>query len=394
MTEGVKTLHNPMKDTVAIVGIGTTPHVRDARSTACTLALRACRDAVRDAGLTASDVDGVIGSTQVPVHDVVAGLGLNGIGWWVDTPIPFTFHIVEAVNAIHSGAAEVVLAYHATTRAPGTSRSAAADPIRARAGFGGNRPGHTPDTLVGAPGYAAWASRYLHEYGAKRESFGLIAINSRSNAALNPHAALQTPLTMDDYMAARMIREPLCVLDMDYPVDAADAVVITTAERAADLPHPAVLVHAATSGMSPRPDEDQQIDLAHTGQQIVADRLWRTSDLELSDMDVVFPYDGFSVLALRWLEVLGYCGDGEGGSFLAANWDQAGNRILIDGRVPVNTHGGSLSAGGTQGSGHVREAVLQLQGRAGSRQVPDASAALVAPGGFFYNSGGMVFRRE
>jgi acetyl-CoA acetyltransferase len=323
---------------------------------------------------------------------VASGLGLPAIRWWVNNPIPFHFQIAEAVHAVHAGAADVVLAYHATRRASGTSRSAAADPFRVRSGPGGNRPAHTPDTIAGAVGYAAWASRYLHEYGARREHLGLVAINDRSNAARNPQAALRTPLTMEDYLTARMVREPLSMLDMDYPVDAADAFVITTAERAADLAQPAVLVHTVTSGMTDHPDEDQQVDLRHTGQQVVVDRLWETSDLKLGDMDVFFPYDGFSIITLRWFETVGYCGDGEAGAFLEQNWDAGGNRILIDGRVPVNTHGGSLSGGGTQGSGHVREAVLQLQGRAGERQAMGAKAALLTPGGFFFNAGGMVLR--
>ncbi|MET7770967.1 thiolase family protein [Nocardia sp. NPDC005366] len=310
----------------------------------------------------------------------------------MNTPIPFTFQIVEAVNAVFAGAADVVLAYHATRRAGGTSRSALADPYRLRAGLGGNRPAHTPDTIAGAVGYAAWTSRYIHQYNVSKEAFGRIAINGRTNAANNPQAALQTPLTMDEYLSARLVREPLSILDMDYPVDAADALVITTAERAADMEAPAVLVHTANSGMTAHPDEDQLEDLDHTGQQVVLDRLWRTSDLKLEDIDVFFPYDGFSTLALRWIETVGFCGPGEAGDFLASHWDHDRNRVLINGRIPINTHGGSLSGGGTQGSGHVREAVLQLQGRAGARQVQGARSALVTPGGFFFNAGGIILR--
>lgn len=383
---------NAVQDKVAIVGVGSTPHLRESGTTARTLALRAARDAIRDAGLRAEDIDGIAGSTEVQAWELASGLGLPAVRWWVNNPIPFHFQIAEAVHAVHAGAADVVLAYHATHRAPGTSRSAAADPFRVRSGLGGNRPAHTPDTIAGAVGYAAWASRYLYEYDGRREHLGLVAINDRSNAARNPQAALRTPLTMEDYLAARMVREPLSMLDMDYPVDAADAFVITSAERAADLAQPSVLVHSVTSGMTDHPDEDQQVDLRHTGQQVVADRLWQTSDIKLADMDVFFPYDGFSIITLRWFETVGYCGDGEAGAFLEQNWDAEGNRILIGGRVPVNTHGGSLSGGGTQGSGHVREAVLQLQGRAGERQAPGARAALITPGGFFFNAGGLVLR--
>ena len=106
-----------------------------------------------------------------------------------------------------------------------------------------------------------------------------------------------------------------------------------------------------------------------------------------------FPYDGFTIITLGWLENTGWCGPGEAGGLLADSWDEAAGRALLRGRVPINPHGGALSEGGTQGSGHLREAVLQLQGRAGARQVADAETALVTPGGFFFNSQGAVLRR-
>ena len=111
-------------------------------------------------------------------------------------------------------------------------------------------------------------------------------------------------------------------------------------------------------------------------------------------IDLLYPSEGFSNIALQWLENLGWCGRGEGGDFVLDHWVEDEQRILIDGRVPINTHGGSLSEGGTQGSGHLREAVHQLQGRAGDRQVPGATAALVASGGFYFNSQGAILRRD
>jgi acetyl-CoA acetyltransferase len=110
-------------------------------------------------------------------------------------------------------------------------------------------------------------------------------------------------------------------------------------------------------------------------------------------MDVVLPYDGFTIIALCWLENLGYCKPGEAGPFLESHWDESQGRVLIDGRIPLNPHGGSLSEGATQGAGHVREAVVQLRGQAGVRQVPGAAAALVALGGFFFNAAALVLRR-
>jgi acetyl-CoA acetyltransferase len=170
--------------------------------------------------------------------------------------------------------------------------------------------------------------------------------------------------------------------------------VVTTLERARDLAKSPVVVHAATLGQTSRPGEEDMTDLRHSGLHVVSDRIWRISDLALGDMDLFYPYDGFSILPLCWFENIGYCGPGEAGPFIESNWNRETNRIEIDGRVPVNTHGGSLSEGGTQGAGQAYEAVLQLRGEAGVRQVPDAHRALITTGGFFFNAGAMVLRAD
>jgi acetyl-CoA acetyltransferase len=384
----------PIKDQTAIIGVASPPYVRDAGRSANAMVLDACIGAIRDAGLTAADIDGICGSPVAPAYAIQAGLGIPAITWWCNPIIPFQHQIIEAMNAVHSGVCTTVLCYHGTYRAAGTSRSAAANPFRARFGPGMNVLSPTPDTLFGPVGYAAWAARYLHDYGVGREVFGLVAINDRSNAALNPHAALRSPLTMEEYLEARMIREPLSILDMDLPVDGADAFVITSASRARDLGDYPVLIHAAVMGQTGLPYEDQTSDLHHTGQQIVAEQLWRRSDVRLDDVDIFFPYDGFSIITVRWFESIGYCGDGEALGFFLDNWDKAAARLQINGRVMVNSHGGSLSDGGTQGAGHFREAVLQLRGEADQRQSPGARTALLTPGGFFFNSGGVILRTE
>jgi acetyl-CoA acetyltransferase len=286
-----------------------------------------------------------------------------------------------------------VLAYHTIYRLPWASRAAAEDPFRRIVGAGvGPENALIPEAVSGSVGYTAWASRYLHDYGASREDFGLVAINNRSNATRNPHAVFHTPITMEDYLAARMIRWPLCLLDMDVPIDGADAFIITTAERAKDMTSKPVLIHATASGVIDKNDEDQLPGLHRHGQHVALKALRERSDLWIDDVDVYFPYDGFSFITLSWLENTGWCGPGEGGAFIRQHWDEGSNRVLINGRIPMNTHGGSLSEGGTQASGHIREAVVQLQGEAGERQVPDAKTALVTPGGFFFNAHGLVLR--
>jgi acetyl-CoA acetyltransferase len=211
----------------------------------------------------------------------------------------------------------------------------------------------------------------------------------------NEHAIMRTPITMEDYLAARMVRRPLFgVLDMDYPVDGADAFVVTTAERAKDLPNKPVLIHAATLGQTDKTVEEILPDLEHSAHTVTMKALWEQSELTLRDVDLFQPYDGFSFICLKWFESVGYCGMGEAPAFIEDNWDKEQNRILIEGRVPANTHGGSLSDGGTQGSGHIREAVLQLQGKAGAHQHPGVKSALLGIGGFFPYTGALLLRTE
>jgi acetyl-CoA acetyltransferase len=243
---------NPAKDQVAVAGVGLSPYARDrGATTELTLLLEAAVAAIRDAGLTAADIDGVVGGGLltgcIDPATVVSALGLPAVTWWTKAVPPIMNHLVAAVNAVWTGACEVALVYHSVYRVGGFSRSANADPFRRRAAFGlpdgraATGDGHTdaePWSMHGSAGYAAWAGRYLADFGASREDFGRIAINDRTNAAANPNAVLREPLTMADYLGGRMIREPLCLYDMDVPVDGADAFIVTTAERARDLPSP------------------------------------------------------------------------------------------------------------------------------------------------------------
>jgi acetyl-CoA acetyltransferase len=382
---------NPIKDEVAIVGIGTTGFTRTSDKSALALALEASTMAIRDAGLTAADIDGVVSIAEpgAPGPDKIAtSLGLTDVTHFTK-PTPVVMNaVVDAMNAVFSGSCDTVLVCSSMLRLPWNSRSAANDPFRRHLG---TPSGGMPESIRMAPAYTAWASRYMHEYGVSKEPFGRVAVNMRSNALANPLAAMRSPITMDDYYAARMIREPLCMLDMDVPVDGADAFVLTTAERARTLPHPAVLLHAATVGLGTS-DEDQLPSLARHGQHVVVETLRAKSDVWLDDIDVYLPYDGFTIITLGWFENTGWCKPGEAAKFIADNWDADAGRIVIDGRIPVNPHGGSLSEGATRGTGHVREAVVQLRGDAGERQVPGARTALVTPGGFFFNPQGAILR--
>lgn len=387
------TSRNPMRDKVAFAAASTTGFVaKNTGRSRASLAAEACTHVLRECGLSAGDVDGICGSAPSASH-MQSMLGIPEVTWFANPMIPFVNHVAAAVSAVASGLCDTVLAYHTPYRLPWNTGSAWQDPFR-RAGGGGVPPlNGIVDSVSASVGYTAWASRYMHEFRTPREHLGLVAVNDRSNAALNPGAALRDPLTMKDYLAARMVRWPLCLYDMDIAVDGADAFIITTAERARDLPNPPVLVDAVALGMTAKNDEDQILGLHHHGQQVTVEALKAKSEFWIKDCDVFFPYDGFSIVALNWIENAGWCGRGEAGDFLAEHWSNAEQRVLINGRVPVNPHGGSLSEGGSQGSGHLREAVHQLQGLAGARQVANAQRAIVTTGGFFFNAQGVTLHR-
>ena len=232
----------------------------------------------------------------------------------------------------------------------------------------------------GAMSAANWiamnATRYLHRYGATRDLLGAIAVNGRTNAGRNPEAIYREPMTLDDYYAARPITSPFGLYDCDVPCDGAVAVVVSDASVAADLPHPAVRVEAVGTQILDRVSWDQGT-LTHEPQVLgQAAHLWTRTSLRPADVDLALIYDGFTFNAVTWLEGLGFCGIGE-----AQDWIDGGRRIALDGDLPVNTHGGQLSEGRLHGFGFIYEAITQLRGDAGERQVAEAATAVVSTGG-------------
>jgi acetyl-CoA acetyltransferase len=222
---------------------------------------------------------------------------------------------------------------------------------------------------------ALWAQHHFDTYGTTREQLAWVALNGRRHAALNPTAIFREPMTMDDYLGARMISEPLTLYDCDAHADGAYAFVVSRRDHLADVDAP-VLFEAMgaarpyTSSWAFWPDLDEMA--AHQA----AAQLWSRTTLLPSDVDVASLYDGFSIFTLIWLEALGFCDRGEGGAFL-----EDGVRTALDGDLPLNTSGGQLSEGRYVGFGHVHEVCQQLRNRAGERQVRDAEVGLVSGGG-------------
>jgi acetyl-CoA acetyltransferase len=220
----------------------------------------------------------------------------------------------------------------------------------------------------GAPSAANWiammAARHFHEFGTTREQLGQIPVNARRNAALNPKAIYTDPMSLDDYLAVRMVSSPLCLYDCDVPSDGSTAVIVSRADAAADLRKTPIAIEAVGTAIHGRPSWDQWEDLTTMALRDAAAQLWTRTSLTPADVDVAELYDGFSFITLCWLEALGFCGRGEGGAFV-----EGGARIARDGLLPLNTHGGQLSAGRLHGYGFLHETCAQLWGEAGARQV-------------------------
>jgi len=289
--------------------------------------------------------------------------------------------VIEAVTAVACGLASHVLCFRTVWEA--TAQGGGGRPgIGAEGGSSGYRAsGPLQWTLpFGAASAANWialfAQRHFHEYGTTREQMAQVALAARRHAAANPNAVYREPLSLEDYLAARMISTPFCLYDCDAPADGATAIVVSSAERARDLRKPPLAIAAVGCALRGRPSWDQFDDLTTMAMRDAGAMLWSRTDLRPADVEVAELYDGFSFLAMAWLEALGFCGKGESGPFVAG-----GERISLGGALPLNTQGGQLSGGRLHGYGFLHEAAVQLWGEGGARQVAGPPRVAVAAAG-------------
>lgn len=377
------------EDQVVITGIGMSDVGRRLMRTPLSLTVEACRQAVEDAGLSMQDIDGLstypggmlmgIGISEGGIPAVEEALRIRPV-WHNGTMETSgqTGSVVAAMLAVASGLCRHVLCFRTVWEATHTElmrNGTLAPPGGGR--ISGDMQWRIPFGAASAANWIAmYASQYFAKYGAGRETLGEIARNARANAARNPRAIYRDPMTMDDYLSARMISTPFGLYDCDVPCDGAVAVVVSAAETAGDLRQRPVLFEAVGTKVDERQSWDQGT-ITHLPNVFgPAAHLWSRTTLRPKDVDVAEIYDGFSFNCLSWLEALGFCGVGEAADFLAG-----GRRIALDGDLPLNTHGGQLSAGRTHGYGFLHEAVLQLRGEGGERQVQGARVAVVSAGG-------------
>ena len=393
------------EDRVAVTGIGMSPIGRRLMIPPLRLTVAAVKAAVADAGLELSDVDGLStypggpgpgGFAEGGVSALEDALGIRPT-WYNGGSETFgpAGSLIAAMLAVAAGLARHVVCFRTVWQATFAARQRARDPGGANPyGMGGSRgrvPGYLAPYGLGsaANNLALYASNHFHRYGTTRETLGWIALNQRRNAGLNPLAIYRDPMTMDDYLSARMITTPFGLYDCDVPADASIAVVVSAVETAADRPRPPVYVEAVGTQMTERVAWDQST-MTHEPHVLgPSAHLWSRTTLRPADVQVAQLYDGFSFNCLSWLEGLGFCGIGEARDFL----DGGRNIDRTGGVVALNTHGGQLSAGRTHGMGLVHEAVVQLRHDGGERQVPGARVAVVSSGGLT-PAGAILFRRD
>jgi acetyl-CoA acetyltransferase len=358
----------------AIVGIGETAVGKLHGRSTMSLHLEAIAAALADAGLRNDDVDGLL--TNQPINDpmrsyAVAVAQAAGVrrSFLTDLALggatPAAMAQVAAM-AIEAGMCEVVVCVHARNMA--TRKEL---PVRAEI-RDGYEDYDEPYGFFGAvANHAFIGSRHMAQYGTTPEQLGAVAMAARKHALRTPGATMKKPLSMEDYLASRWIVEPLRLLDCSLVSDGGGAFVVTSAERARDLPHPPVYI-LGMAQHHPHASVAQAIELSELGGAEASKRAYAMAGIRPDDVDFAEIYDCFTITTLVTLEDYGFCAKGDGGAFVEDG------RIELGGALPVNTHGGLLSHGHVEGMLHLTEAVKQLRGREpADRQVAGAEVGLV-----------------
>jgi acetyl-CoA acetyltransferase len=372
-----------LKDKTAIVGVGHTEYSKDSGRSEMSLAVEAIRNAIADAGLKPSDIDGIGKYTMDnndPV-DIAANLGIPRLRFFGEVaygggggPVG---SILLGAMAVATGMANCVVAFRAMNERSGrgTPRYGQASVRRGASGAAAYQEPYglfTPAQMV-----ALAARRHMHLYGTKSEHFGAIAVACRTHAQNNPNAVMRNrPITIDDHQNSRMIADPLHLLDCCLETDGGAAVVITSAERAKDLKHKPISIMSGAFGAGEWNMHRvvKNIENAETESTVVGKDLFARAGVTHKDIDVCFLYDHFTPLVLFAFEELGFCKRGEGGPFVSD-----GKLLQATGSLPFNTSGGNLSEGYIHGMENIIESVRQLRGQA-INQVKEAEISLVTSG--------------
>jgi acetyl-CoA acetyltransferase len=373
-----------LRNRTAIVGVGESEIGRVPHMTGLGLNAQAAKRALDDAGLKVSDIDGLLTAYSFTEPYFMLGsvlceyLGIKphyNASMVVGGASPAVM-LKHATEAIVAGQAETILVCAGENRATGQTRDAAVASLLAvghpyfEQPYGGSIPGY----------YAMIAQPHLHKYGPTREQLAQVAVLTRAHALLHPNAHMKKPLTLDEVLTAKPIADPLGMLDCCLLSDAGGAFIVTSAERARDLKAKPVYLQ----GIGEYHTHEHLMcapSLTEFGATESGRIAYEMAGLTPSDIDLAQLYDCFTIVPIIELEELGFVEPGEGGAFFAAGYGR------IRGKLPINTHGGMLShahAGAAGGLFGIGEAVRQLRGGLGPRQVEGAEVALV------HNEGGIL----
>ena len=370
---------------VAIAGIGATEFSKNSGRSELRLAVEAVKAALDDAGIHPSEVQGTVtyGTDTNPDVDIARSLGFDDLTFF--SRIYYgggaaCGTIQQAALAVNSGVADVVVCYRAFNERSGNRFGAG---VQGRAPISNAENAHLANYIpVGLLTPAQWvamaAARYMYSTGATSEDFGRIAVADRKHAATNPKAWFYNqPITLEEHQASRWIAEPLHLLDCCQETDGAQAIVVTSLERARDLRQDVVVIDAAVQGSAKGQDmmtsyyRDDLCGLPEMG--VVAKQLWETSGLKPSDINAAILYDHFTPYVLYQLEELGFRGKGEAKDFIK------NGRIELGGELPINTHGGQLGEAYLHGMNGIAEGVRLIRGTS-FNQVEGAQKVLVTAG--------------
>lgn len=361
---------------VAITGVGETPFLRKSEETLVEMMVRSSLDAIADAGLKPSDIDGYIGNRMVPGSDDLGPLiGMTDRAFTAVTDVaggtaPAGQAIILAQLAIEAGLARHLIVPYGiqSTKPGGVYGFHAKEPLKAAfempVGFFGQ-----------ATYFASMANRYAYEYGLSEEELASVPITYRKWAELTPWAQRREPMGLEEYRQSRMISTPLRAVDCCLTTDAACAFIVSAVEDARDAPHPVVQVQGIGIGTNMYPHgmlfTQNPCTYEYPGEKS-AKKAFEMAGVGPGDLDLAQVYDGFTISAIVQTEMLGLCERGEGAKFYAAGHAMPG------GKMPINTSGGHMSGGYVPGINLLIEGVRQLRGGQGERQVQDAKLCAVA----------------
>lgn len=350
------------------------------------LTVDAVREALADAGLTIEQIDGVatypgkmqsfLGFSPVSSDELIEALGIESKWHMGGAELPAQLAaIAAAAMTVKAGLARHIICFRTVYEAAALARPQEFPPLN-RQFVEGPSQWVAPFFAISAANWTAqYAMRHMKRYGMTREQLAQVALNAHRNAAINPkaRAIVKEPLTLEKYMSARMITTPYCLYDCDRYTDGSTVVIVSAGDALDEVKCTPIRV-AAMSGSVNRYSWDQ---VEWPASYETGEDLWKRTDYRPKDVDTIQFYDGFAFLPITWIEGLGFAPKGEGHRFI-----EGGQRIARDGELPMNTAGGQLGAGRMHGFGFAHEAVTQLRGKGGARQIPgDPRIAIATSGG-------------